>query len=112
MGLAYARTQEKLSQLVHIFEEYIIKNQASIFQLFKAIDADGNNYIEYQELFNAVQQIASGVFTIKDIEEICGLMDSDRNGKISYPEFAKVLSQAASGSAIDDPAHWAFRIFD
>mmetsp|Transcript_16477 Transcript_16477/g.25425 ORF Transcript_16477/g.25425 Transcript_16477/m.25425 type:complete len:503 (-) Transcript_16477:468-1976(-) len=47
-----------------------------------------------------------------DIDKVYDILDDNRDGKVSYLEFLNHLAACSSTTQIDDPTHWAFRIFE
>ncbi|KAH6645165.1 hypothetical protein BKA67DRAFT_587090 [Truncatella angustata] len=59
-------------------------------KVFHDMNADGDRYIEPQEVINAAKKDGI-VISDQDAEEYIQRMDTNNNGKVEFSEFIKVL---------------------
>ena len=79
------------SEFEHAFkEEGIEVNKEQIDKMMKAIDFDGNGFIEYEE-FIRVALPKEKLFTENNLKTAFDMFDLDKNGTISLEEFKTIL---------------------
>ena len=95
-----------------MIQDYIINSGGSAFKVFKALDKDGSNFLSQDEIHKGLQNLGATKFTKGDVDKIYGILDDNRDGKVSYYEFLNHLADDSAVYSINDPTHWAFRIFE
>ena len=79
------------AEFEHAFkEEGIEVNKEQIDKMMKAIDFDGNGFIEYEE-FIRVALPKEKLFTENNLKTAFDMFDLDKNGTISLEEFKTIL---------------------
>jgi calcium-dependent protein kinase len=59
-------------------------------QQFQALDKDGEGYISYSEIREALIKIRGFNVNEEEVKQIIKQVDADDNGKINYTEFLMV----------------------
>jgi hypothetical protein len=103
---------ELIDSIKDLISDYIINTGGSAFKVFKALDTDGSNYLSPEEIHKGLQNLGATKFTKLDIDKIYNILDDNKDGKVSYYEFLNNLADNSATFSINDPTHWAFRIFE
>lgn len=87
-GIDHKKLLQKLKkQLLEKTEE-----EKDLLKLFKSMDQDGNGFLSFKELNDALQNYKIN-FSRNEIEELFKYFDKEEKEKISYDYFVEVLSE-------------------
>lgn len=95
-----------------VVRDHILNDGGSIFRCFKVLDTDGSNYLSTDELLDGLHALGARELTAADARKVAAVLDVNGDGKVSYREFAAGLAAWSSAARVDDPAHWAYYLFE